>query len=137
DLIRILDRRLDRLLPSGFDILMGCRRPASRISVEMSGMKRIGNDRSALAADVDRQPVVHTNAGMAAAARNGDCAGVLLRTIDPIGKALIGADVIKLPRGLVVPRAPSLCIINGNDDALIAAENHAAAIGRIDPELMV
>jgi hypothetical protein len=45
--------------------------------------------------------------------------------------------VIDLRGGLVVPGAPGLCAVDGDDRALIAGEDHTVSIFGIDPELMI
>ena len=59
---------------------------------------------------------------------------VLLGTVNPIREVIIGDDVVELARRLVVPRAPRLPTIDGDDDALVASENHAVVVDRIDPQ---
>src|SRR5215831_12380429 len=73
---------------------------------------------------------------MAAARRRADCAAVLLRAGDPIGKSVVGSDVINLRRRLVVPGTPGHGGVDADDRTLIAAEHHAPGIVRIDPKLM-
>src|ERR1700758_1351854 len=45
--------------------------------------------------------------------------------------------MIDLRGRLVVPRAPGLCAINGDDRALVTRKHHAIPVSRIDPKLMV
>jgi hypothetical protein len=45
--------------------------------------------------------------------------------------------VVDLRSGLVVPGAPGLCAVDGDDGSLIAGEDHAVAIFRVNPELVV
>ena len=74
---------------------------------------------------------------MSAARRCADRAAILLRARHPVGKAIIGGDVIYLCGRLVVPTAPRLRAILCDDCALIASENHPVRIIRVNPELMI
>ena len=70
-------------------------------------------------------PIAKVNRAVIAAARDPDRSALLLPAIKPIRKSVIGADVVELRGRLVIPRAPGLAAIVGNDRALIAAEkNH-------------
>src|SRR2546421_555635 len=68
------------------------------------------------------------------AARHAGGAGVLLRAVDPVGEPAVGDDVVELPGRLVVPGAPRRPAVDGDDAALIDAENAALRRLRIDPE---
>ena len=57
---------------------------------------------------------------------DGGGAGILLRAIDAIGKAVVRADVIELAGGLVEPAAPGAAI-QGDQRALVHAEDLARA----------
>ena len=74
---------------------------------------------------------------MTAARRNADRAAVLLGSRRPVREAVIGGDVIKLCGRLVVPGTPRLGAVNGHNCALVAADDHAVWIVRINPELMI
>src|SRR5215217_3698972 len=74
---------------------------------------------------------------MPATRRSADGAAVLLRTGDPVREAIVGGDMINLRGWLVVPRTPCGCAIKRNDRALIAGEDHASRIVRINPELVI
>src|SRR5207253_6583103 len=60
-----------------------------------------------------------------AGAGGGRGPAVLLRSVHPIGKLIVGRDVIKLPRRLVEPRAPRLASVVRHDRPLVATQNHA------------
>ena len=64
-------------------------------------------------------------------------AAVLLRAVDPVREPVVGGDVVELRGRLVVPGAPGLPAVHADDGALVGAEDHAARIGRIDPQLVV
>src|SRR6266576_4389218 len=74
---------------------------------------------------------------MPAARGRANCATVLLCAGNPVGKAIIGSDVINLRRRLVVPGTPGCSAIYGYDPTLVAADNHPFWIVGIDPELMI
>src|ERR1051326_8977801 len=74
---------------------------------------------------------------MPAARRRADSAAVLLGAREPVRKAMVGSNVIKLRSRLVVPRAPGRCTVDAHVRALIAADDHAFRIVRIDPELVI
>src|SRR5712692_6639348 len=74
---------------------------------------------------------------MTAARRHADGAAVLLRSSQPVGKTIVGGNVIKLSGRLVVPGTPRLSAVHSHDCALIAAERHSLRIVGIDPELMI
>src|SRR5882762_7366697 len=74
---------------------------------------------------------------MDAVRRRADRAAVLLRAGNPVGKAIVGGDVINLRRWLVVPGTPGHSAVNGYDRALVACQNHSLRIRGIDPKLMI
>src|SRR4029079_17322007 len=71
------------------------------------------------------------------AARPPRGARILLRAVHPVRKTVVGDDVVELPGGLVVPGAPRLAAVDGDDAPLIDPENAALGRLRVDPELMV
>ena len=64
-------------------------------------------------------------------------AGVLLPSVDPVRKSIVGDDVVELPGRLVVPGAPGAATIDGDDRPLIDAEDSAVGGLRVDPERVV
>src|SRR5258706_13337855 len=74
---------------------------------------------------------------MPAARGRADRAAILLRAGHPVRKTIVCGDMIDLGGGLVVPGTPRNSSIHRNDSALIAAEDHALRIVRINPELMI
>src|SRR5437763_2345291 len=74
---------------------------------------------------------------MPAARRRADSAAVLLRASEPVRKAMVGSNVIKLRSRLVVPGAPGCCAVDAHDRALVTGDNHSLWIVRIDPELVI
>ncbi len=63
--------------------------------------------------------------------------GILLRSIDPVWKLIVGGDVIELAGRLVVPGAPRFSAVHRDDRSLIDAENPALGMFRIDPQRVV
>src|SRR6185437_12848672 len=84
-----------------------------------------------------RAPVGEVHLAPVAAAADHDRAGILLRSHDSVGILVVGGNVVDLCDGLGVPEAPCLAIIHGNAGALVGADHHAFAVGRIDPEFVV
>src|ERR1700686_5759064 len=64
---------------------------------------------------------------------NAGSAQVLLRSIDPVRKSIVGADVVELTGRLIEPRAPRLAAVERQDRALMDAEDSAVRMLRIDP----
>ncbi len=97
----------------------------------------IGNHGIALARQTGGFPIAKRKYAFARPGADAHAAAILLCSVQPIGKTVVGGDVINLRRGLVVPGAPALAAIHANDSSLIAAEHHAIAILRIHPELVI
>ena len=64
-------------------------------------------------------------------------AGILLRSVDPIRKLVVGDDVIELAGRLVEPGAPGPPAVDGHRRALIDAEDSAIGHLGVDPERVV
>src|SRR6185437_9758954 len=64
-------------------------------------------------------------------------AALLLPAADPIWECIVGGDVVELRGRLVVPRAPRLAAVDGNDGALIAGQEHDLGIVGVDPDVLV
>src|ERR1700730_2377361 len=75
--------------------------------------------------------------GVSAARGHADGAAVLLRSRHPVGKTVIGGDMVKLRGRLVVPGAPRRGSILADHRALIAGEDHSQWISGMDPELVI
>ena len=84
-----------------------------------------------------RAPVGEVDLAPVAAAADHDRAGVLLCSHDPVGILVVGGDVVDLRDGLGVPEAPGLAVVESDAGALVGADEHAFAVGGIDPELVV
>ena len=96
---------------------------------------RVGEDRAPLP-PVDRVPVVDGHGAVVAATSCADGAGVLLRAVDPVRRAVVSGDVVQLLGGLVEPRAPRAAAIERDDRTLVEPHEHALAVGRVDPQLL-
>src|SRR3989442_168198 len=82
-------------------------------------------------------PRAHGALAVIAAARHVRGARPLLAAVIPVREPAIGRHVIELRRGLVVPAAPRLAAVDGDDGALIAGDEDDARIAGIDPDAMV
>ena len=121
---------------------LACLHVASRhrAAEEDVRIQGIGRGVARLAAGARRLPVAHGDPGEPPARPDTHGAAVLLRAGHPVRKRVVRRDPVDLRRGLVQPRAPRRVLaepLHRDDRALIAAENHAVAVRRIDPELMV
>src|SRR6478736_152328 len=81
------------------------------------GIERIGNDVTIFLRR-NRSPVAESNLAIVAAAFDSDRTAFLLTAVKPIRKRVVRADMIQLRGRLVVPRAPALPAIHGDDRAL-------------------
>src|SRR5258708_30202700 len=79
-------------------------------------------------------PVTKRDGSVIAAAGGLDAAAVLLRAINVVRELIVHGHVIELRRGLVVPRTPAPAVVHAHAHALVAAENHALRVGRINPQ---
>src|SRR5205085_4918236 len=64
-------------------------------------------------------------------------AAFLLPAVNPIRKRVVRAYVIELRGRLVIPRAPRLATVHGDDRALVRAEQNGLGIVRVDPNILV
>ena len=74
---------------------------------------------------------------MIAAALDAHGPAFLLASVDPIGKPVVGDDVVELSGGLVVPTAPSLATIDGERCSLVDTQQDDLGIFRVDPDAVV
>jgi hypothetical protein len=84
-------------------------------------MQRIGRD-VAIFFYADGGPIAKRDFAEVAAAGGADRAALLLAAIDPVGKLVVGDDVIELRGRLVVPRTPGLAVVDADGRALIDGE---------------
>ena len=105
-------------------------------AVNQVGMQRIGRDVSVFF-DADRMPVAKSDFATVAAAGGAGRAAFLLAAVDPVGKLVVGDDVIELRGRLVVPGAPGFAAVDGDGRALIGGEDNDFGILGIDPDGVV
>ena len=82
-------------------------------------------------------PVAEGNLAVSAATTNPGRAAFLLSAVHPIGKLIIGNDVIKLRTWLIVPAAPRLSAVDRDDRSLIAGREDDVGVVGIDPNGVV
>src|SRR5450755_2167343 len=82
-------------------------------------------------------PFAEGDLAVVAATGNADRAALLLPSAEAVGEGVVGADVINLRGGLVVPGTPGLPAIHGDDCALVAGDQDDLGIDRIDPDVLV
>ena len=112
------------------------RMPAKPRPVDDVGVDRIGNVIIALV-PANRVPVAEIGRSIIAPAGDPDRAAVLLPRVDPVGKAIVGGEVIQLSGRLVVPVAPRLAAIDADRRALVRCRCHAQRVGRVEPQMMI
>ncbi len=105
-------------------------------AVDDVGIERIGRDVVVLFG-ADGVPIAEGDGAIVAAAGDGDGAALLLSAVDPIGRLVIGDDVIELRGGLVVPTAPGAAVVDGDGGALIGGEEDDVGVQGIDPDGVV
>ena len=71
------------------------------------------------------------------AARHADRAVVLLGGVDPVGKLVVGGEVVELRRELVVDRRPGLAAVERHARPAVVALDHPLRVARVDPQLVV
>src|SRR6266702_5217958 len=106
-------------------------------AIENVAVLRIGKHDAALTGKTSRLPVAKGEYTHARPGTHADSAGILLRAVEPIWKAIVRGNMIDLRGGLVVPGAPRLRPIERDDGTLIALEHHALRISGVDPDLVV
>ena len=82
-------------------------------------------------------PVAKSDRAIIAATGDADRTAFLLAAVQAIRKRVVGTDVIKLRRGLIVPRAPTLPAIDCDDRTLITAEQDDVWIVGVDPSVLI
>ncbi len=125
--------RLRRNLRVLADVLLRSREP---VAIKNVRIERIDGDVSILE-NPDQMPIAKRNLAVIAAALRRHGAAFLLRAVNPIRKTIVGGDVIKLRRWLVVPTAPRRAAIHADDRALIGAERDDLRMFRADPNALV
>ena len=97
---------------------------------------RIGRDPSGLAA-ADGIPVGRADTHVADAAWNPDRRVVLLRSVDPIGEAVVGGDPVELRGRLIVLCGPGPAAVEADRRPAVVAHDHAVGIVGVDPQVVV
>src|SRR6185437_11109709 len=99
-------------------------------------VERVGRSRAGLAGR-HGVPVEGSDFTQVAAAGHRHRAAVLLGGIDPVWVLVTSGNTVDLRGGLVVPGRPGGAVVEADGCALIHAEDHAAAVGRVNPEFVV
>src|SRR5580692_6582250 len=102
-------------------------------AVDQIGMQRIGRHVS-IFFGADRMPIAKSDFSPVAAAGDSGRATFLLSAVYPVGKWIVGNDVIELRGGLVVPGAPGFAAVDGGGGALVCGEQNNSRIFGIDPD---
>src|SRR5262249_46631445 len=123
----------------GRDILHLSRSPV--VSTDLAAVddvriQRVGRH-VAILFGADRMPLPKRDLPIVAPACNSYRTALLLAAVDPVWKLIVGADVVKLRRRLVVPGTPAFTPVDGDDRALIARYENDSGIFGIDPQRMV
>src|SRR6185437_6154790 len=87
--------------------------------------------------DADRMPVVRGQLTIVAARRHARRTRVLLPAANPIRPGVVDADLVHRGGRLVVPTAPRLAAVDGDDRTLVAVDRQDLGVVRIDPGLLV
>ena len=82
-------------------------------------------------------PFTESDLAVVAATGHAGRTTLLLTAAQSIRKCVVGIHVIHLRSRLVVPTTPGLTAIDGDDSALVAAENDHVAIVWIDPDVLI
>ena len=82
-------------------------------------------------------PLAKRDRAIVAPAGDANRSAFLLAAAEAIGERVIRADVKKLSGRLVVPRAPRLSPIDGDDGTLVAPEQNDVAIVGVDPNILI
>ena len=95
-------------------------------------VRRIGRD-VARFSTADWIPVGTFDGAVIAAGGDGDGAVVLLRTVDVVGRPVVGNHVVELRRRLIVLPGPGLALVERDGHAAVVGGNHAFRIFGINP----
>src|SRR4051794_7668928 len=116
---------------AGFEV-----EPAAPPAVDDIRIVRVGRDLVRLAACRDLVELGDVDAVIlaVAAARDRGRARILLRAVNPVWISVVGGDVIELARRLVVPAAPGLSAVQGDQRPLVDPEDSPIRVLRVDPQ---
>src|SRR6185312_1583132 len=110
--------------------------PENTRRIDESGIMRIGADLRALA-PADLVPILPSDAVVQGTARNAHGAPVLLATVNPVRKAVVGKHPVELPRWLVEVARPGPSAIQRDDATAVIALDHDFVVARIDPKVVI
>ena len=105
-------------------------------AVDDLGMERVGRG-VAVFDDPDGVPLAESDLAVVPAAGNAHRAAFLLAAANLVRKLVRRGGVIELRRRLVVPGAPGLAAVHGDDRALVAHEQNNVRIAWVDPKILV
>src|SRR5439155_4849 len=100
------------------------------------GIKWIG-DNVAVFLGGDWLPVAKRDLAIVATTCDSNRAALLLTAVKTIRKRVVRADMIKLRRGLIIPRAPGRSPIHRDNRALVRAEKNDVRVVWIDPNVLI
>src|SRR5690242_17095808 len=109
---------------------------ASLTAVDDVGIERVGRN-VAIFLCADGMPVAKGDFAVITAAGGTDGPALLLPAVDPVGKTIVGDDVIELRGRLVVPGTPGFAAVDSERGALVDTEQDDLWIEGIDPDAMV
>ena len=107
-----------------------------RVRIDDLGIARIGEHETAFAA-AGGVPVAFVDRTLVVGALDPDIRVVLLRTVNPVGKAVVHRHVVELRRRLIVRLRPGLAAVVRDDGAAVAAVDEPIGVARIDPQPMM
>ncbi len=102
-------------------------------AINQIGMQRVGSDVTVFFSS-HGMPIAKGDFAPIAAAGGSGGAALLLSAVNPVGKLIVGDDVIELRGRLVVPGTPRSASIDADRCALIAREQNDLRILGIDPD---
>src|SRR5690348_3338740 len=111
--------------------------PIHKSAEDHAWIQRIWCDVSVFIAGFQGPPVMEIQRAILAAARRSRWTAILLRSVHPVWKLIVGYDVIKLPSRLVEPGTPRLAAVVRHNGALVAAQDHTLRIVLINPQLVI
>src|SRR5205814_984353 len=111
--------------------------PARELAaVDEVRIERVG-DGVAVFLDRGGMPLAVGDAAVVAARLHARRAALLLAAADAVGEGVVGVDVKHLRGRLVVPGAPRLAAVHGDDGSLVGADEDDLRVVRIDPDAVV
>src|SRR5205823_9843543 len=80
-----------------------------------------------------RVPLANGDLAIIATAGDTDGSALLLAATEPIGECVIRIYMVELGGGLVVPRAPALATVDGDNCPLVVGEQDDVGMVGVDP----